>query len=164
MRIDYNTYALPSVHHFNSSVNRRAPDMAVQHRLGILSQRRFGFNFVNRVACCFAAIASAKPSQHAIACTRLVHWRCPQHVGETAAALQPDISAFGDLFPSSSEKPIHLLNDLHQTFWRSGLRAWVSFCNPSSNRVFTVPSGARVAMAISLWLSPLKKASSRASR
>ena len=164
MRIDYKTYALPSVHHFNSSVNRRAPDVAIQHRLGVLSQRRFGFNLVNRVACCFTSLASAKPSQHAIACTRLVHWRCPQRVGETAAALQPDISAFGDLFPSSSEKPIHLLNDLHQTFWRSGLRAWVSFCNPSSNRVFTVPSGARVAMAISLWLSPLKKASSRASR
>jgi hypothetical protein len=49
--MDYKTYALPSVHHFNSIVNRRAPDMAIQHRLGILSQRRFGSNFVNRVAC-----------------------------------------------------------------------------------------------------------------
>ena len=34
--MDYNTYALTSFHHFDSSVNRRAPDMAIQHRLGIL--------------------------------------------------------------------------------------------------------------------------------
>jgi hypothetical protein len=69
--MDYKTYALPSVHHFNSSVNRRAPDVAIQHRLGVLSQRRFGFNLVNRVACCFTSLASAKPSQHAIACTKV---------------------------------------------------------------------------------------------
>jgi hypothetical protein len=47
--MDYNTYALTSFHHFDSSVNRRAPDMAIQHWLGILSQRRFGFNFGNRL-------------------------------------------------------------------------------------------------------------------
>jgi hypothetical protein len=29
MRIDYKTYALPSVHRFNSIVNRRAPDVAI---------------------------------------------------------------------------------------------------------------------------------------
>lgn len=117
MRIDYKTYALPSVHRFNFIVNRRAPDMAIQHRLGILSQRRFGFNLINRVACCLTAIASATPSQRAIACSRLVPGgtRCPQHVGETPAALQPDISAFSDLFSFPSEKQIHLLNDLHQT-------------------------------------------------
>ena len=34
MRMDYKTYALPSVHHFNSIVNRRAPDMAIQYSLG----------------------------------------------------------------------------------------------------------------------------------
>jgi hypothetical protein len=54
--MDYKTYALTSVHHFDSSVNRRAPDMAIQHRLGILSQRRFGFNFGNRVACCLTSL------------------------------------------------------------------------------------------------------------
>ena len=56
MRMDYKTYALTSVHHFNSSVNRRAPDMAIQHRLGILPQRRFGGNFINRVACCLTSL------------------------------------------------------------------------------------------------------------
>jgi len=50
------SYALPSAHHFNSIVNRRAPDMAIQHRLGILSQRRFGFDLVNRVACCLTSL------------------------------------------------------------------------------------------------------------
>jgi hypothetical protein len=57
--MDYNTYALTSFHHFDSSVNRRAPDMAIQHRLGILPQRRFGGNFVNRVACCLASLIAA---------------------------------------------------------------------------------------------------------
>lgn len=67
MRIDYKTYALPSVHHFNSSVNRRATNMAIQRRLGILPQRRFGLNFVNRVACCLTSLALAKRAQHATA-------------------------------------------------------------------------------------------------
>jgi hypothetical protein len=65
MRIDYKTYALPSVHHINSIVNRRASDMAIQHRLGILSQRRFGFNFLNRVACCLTSLGPAKRAPHA---------------------------------------------------------------------------------------------------
>ena len=42
MRIDCKTYALPSVHHLNSIVNRRAPDMAIQHRLGILPSGGLG--------------------------------------------------------------------------------------------------------------------------
>jgi hypothetical protein len=63
MRIDYKSYALPSVHHFNSIVNRRASDMAIQHRLGILSQRRLGFNFVNRVACCFTSLEQSRQTR-----------------------------------------------------------------------------------------------------
>jgi hypothetical protein len=64
MRIDYKTYALPSVHHFDSSVNRRAPDMAIQRRLGILSQRRFGSNFVNRVTCCLTSLEHRQLAVH----------------------------------------------------------------------------------------------------
>ena len=35
--------------------------------------------------------------------------RCPQRVGKMNAAWSPDICVFDDYFPSSSEKPIHLL-------------------------------------------------------
>ena len=34
MRFDYKTYALPSLHHTDSGVNRRASDMAVPARWG----------------------------------------------------------------------------------------------------------------------------------
>jgi len=50
------TYALPSLHHTDSFVNRRPSGMAVQHRLGILPQWRFGFDFVNRAACCLTSL------------------------------------------------------------------------------------------------------------
>ena len=82
MRMDYKTYALTSVHHFDSSVNRRASDMAIQHRLGILSQRRFGFNFDNRVACCLTSLGQQRQTRqvavHSNHYLKLAETRCRQ--------------------------------------------------------------------------------------
>ena len=91
MRMDYKTYALTSVHHFNSSVNRRAPDMAIQHRLGILSQRRFGFNLGNRVACCLTSLGQQRQTRqfavHGKHYLKSAETRCRQSVGKIAAAV-----------------------------------------------------------------------------
>jgi hypothetical protein len=112
MRIDYKTYALPSVHHFNSSFNRRAPDMAIQRGLGILSQRRFGVGVVNRAACCLTSLA-LRSKHSALRRTSFVEqWKSGaailQRAGKLTSALQRVLCfllsclrfcAFGDLNP-----------------------------------------------------------------
>ena len=130
MRIDYNTYALPSVHHFNSSLNRRASDMAIQHRLGILSQRRFGLNFGNRVACCLTSLALRSDPPRAttdigpFGQRRTVRSDDPQRIGKLSTALPrvfctysrvSDDAPPGDLFSSCSEEPFHLYSGLYYT-------------------------------------------------
>jgi hypothetical protein len=88
----------------------------------------------------------------------------PQRVDQQAAALPPSIlrSQIANLVPSAIHVPSvpaglafsgeadPSLSGSNHTLWRSGLKVWVSFCRPSSSRVFTVPSGACVATAISL--------------
>jgi hypothetical protein len=142
--------------------------MAIQHRLGILSQRRFGGNFINRVACCLTSLGANSGRRGNLPFTGSIIGTQLKRVGvkdwqDSCVCSTLDALVPSDLFSIVFEKGDHC-PVIVQTFWRSGRTAWVSFCNPSSNRVFTVPSGARVAMAISLWLSPLKKASSSASR
>ena len=57
MRINWKNYASSSVYRSDSLVNRRVADLAIQHRLGILPQRRFGFYLPYRVACRLASLA-----------------------------------------------------------------------------------------------------------
>lgn len=56
-------YALPSLHHTNPVDNRCIAHVAIQHRLGILSQRGHRFHFVSRVTCCFVALEAAEASR-----------------------------------------------------------------------------------------------------
>ena len=66
MRINWKNYALPSFYRSGSLVNRRVADLAIQHRLGILSQRRFGSCLPYRVACRLASLARARCDSIAI--------------------------------------------------------------------------------------------------
>jgi hypothetical protein len=63
------TYALHPAFDPATVATRRVADVAVQHRLGILSQRRFGSNSPNRVTCRFTSIGRIKPS----------HWGRPSN-------------------------------------------------------------------------------------
>ena len=72
MRINWKNYALPSVYRSDSLVNRSVADLAIQHRLGILPQRRFGFYLPYRVACCLTSLVRARCDSIAILGPNLV--------------------------------------------------------------------------------------------